>query len=1097
MSDDEPDVAAEWTCAICQDVLLAPVVTPCGHAFDERCLLSWTKDHGTCPVCRSEIPRAGYAVCGALRAAVERCAGDAVSRRRAFRAGAEDFVTLARSTAPETPRKLRAEALRTPRLVAERRESDGATALIAAARAGAADNVAQLLRLGAAVGARDGAGRDALASAGSAAVVAVLYDRYDDAARRAAVAAVVARVARRHDLAVEALAALLERGAPIPTTAFASRAVLLDVDLTAAFLARLAWRGDGAEGAGFYDAREPGRRHGDAVLVTAVQEGASAEVVRALLDAGADPRGRDDEGVPPLFAAATSGCERKLRAILDAAAPLSSDDVNGLHWNQDTERVESALAAAVAADDVPGEAPTVELLLQSGLCDLDVEDDDGDTPLLRAAALKRVGAVEALLAAQRFANLDKASSGDGSTPLIRALLPRDGDSDDDGDDDAAEAIVKALLEAGADPNLHRSSDLAYPTVLAVAHRADAPAILEALLEHGARPDAPSGHLLADNPERGRGFLFGERSQSDPYAGKDRYYQPLELAVRHEKWSSAAALLRAQHRERAARAESAAEEGHRFFYEARDALDTALELASSTSVTLAFAQQIVEFCLEHEPAALELPRPFRRWYSRESALHAAAAAGAAQICGLLLRADDGRWREARDTISASRDVPATPLMLAIIDESRLSAAELAAARGFGDVVETMVARAPEARAAALVVAAARGQAAVVAKLDVGTRAGWDRPLSPQDAGAWHDPLAAAAPDRRAATWYDPRRLDGPTRLLVAAVVGGDVAVLRTLLDAGLRAGPVRPPPERAGPSAVVEAPPPKRRRAAAAAAELASPGPGPRLAMLATLLGHHDCLRELLARDWCATGVAPDAPRRPDGAPGFGPLHAAALLDDARAADALLSAEGARAAEACDARDAKGLTPLHYAAIGGFEFVADECGGADSLRPLECYDQVFAWTALPGDDDECDVANYGSVAPRREDGASSLPVLRRILDAGASPALVVSPVNGGRKWDDTSMLGLTPLELAVYGRRAALVEPLLAAAASATRRRARPPAALTRAVRAVRRERGGGDESGATGALELIRAQLASSTALTLEPLRSLTYRNSLGSWKGE
>ena len=28
MSDDEPDVAAEWTCAICQDVLLAPVVEP-------------------------------------------------------------------------------------------------------------------------------------------------------------------------------------------------------------------------------------------------------------------------------------------------------------------------------------------------------------------------------------------------------------------------------------------------------------------------------------------------------------------------------------------------------------------------------------------------------------------------------------------------------------------------------------------------------------------------------------------------------------------------------------------------------------------------------------------------------------------------------------------------------------------------------------------------------------------------------------------------------------------------------------------------------------------------------------------------------------
>ncbi|KAH8097694.1 hypothetical protein JL720_594 [Aureococcus anophagefferens] len=531
MSDDEPDVAAEWTCAICQDVLLAPVVTPCGHAFDERCLLSWTKDHGTCPVCRSEIPRAGYAVCGALRAAVERCAGDAVSRRRAFRAGAEDFVTLARSTAPETPRKLRAEALRTPRLVAERRERrrDGAS------RGGAADNVAQLLRLGAAVGARDGAGRDALASAGSAAVVAVLYDRYGGAAPRQR-----RRVARR--------APPRPRGGGPRGAARARRA---DTDDRVRVARRLARRrpdrrlprapGVAAEAEAPASARA-GRRHGDAVLVTAVQEGASAEVVRALLDAGADQR-RDDEACRRSSPGGVR-LRRKLRAILDAAAPLSSDDVNGLHWNQDTERVESALAAAVAADDVPA-APTVELLLQSGLCDIGVEDDDGDTPLLRAAALKRVRAVEALLAAQRFANLDKASSGDGSTPLMRALLPRDGDSDDDGDDDAAEAIVKALLEAGADPNLHRSSDLAYPTVLAVAHRADAPAILEALLEHGARPDAPSGHLLADNPERGRGFLFGERSQSDPYAGKDRYYQPLELAVRHEVVVDAALLSSAR------------------------------------------------------------------------------------------------------------------------------------------------------------------------------------------------------------------------------------------------------------------------------------------------------------------------------------------------------------------------------------------------------------------------------------------------------------------------------------------------------------------------------------------------------------------------
>ncbi|KAK7254094.1 hypothetical protein SO694_00008183 [Aureococcus anophagefferens] len=543
MSDDEPDVAAEWTCAICQDVLLAPVVTPCGHAFDERCLLSWTKDHGTCPVCRSEIPRAGYAVCGALsrRSALRwrRCV--AVARRASFR-WREDFVTLARSTAPETPRKLRAEALRTPRLVAERRERR------ARRRHRAARGAATTSRSSSASAPRS-ARATAPAATRSRAPARRRSSRSSTTATTTPLPAprrpvVVARRARRHDLAVEALAALLERGAPIPTTAFASRAVLRDVDLTAAFLAG-ASRGAGRRSRrapGFYDAREPGRRHGDAVLVTAVQ-------------------GRERRRRRP--------ARRKLRAILDAAAPLSSDDVNGLHWNQDTERVESALAAAVAADDVPAGAdrrtpPPVRL------CDIDAEGDDGDTPLLRAAALKRVRAVEALLASHRFANVDKASSGDGSTPLMRrssATATRT----DDGDDDAAEAIVKALLEAGADPNLHRSSDLAYPT-------------------------AANGHETC---------------------------------------------------------------AARFSLRCEDA---------------SFANQ--------------------------------------------------KWRISKK-----------------IDESRLSAAELAAARGFGDVVETMVARAPSTRGRARV-AAASGQAAVVAKLDVGTRAGWDRPLSPQDAGAWHDPLAAA-------------------------------------------------------------------------------------------------------------------------------------------------------------------------------------------------------------------------------------------------------------------------------------------------------------------------------------------------------------------
>ncbi|KAM0924390.1 hypothetical protein ACQ4PT_004890 [Festuca glaucescens] len=45
-------------CAICLDAFDAGKEMPCGHRFHGECLDRWLGVHGSCPVCRSELPEA-------------------------------------------------------------------------------------------------------------------------------------------------------------------------------------------------------------------------------------------------------------------------------------------------------------------------------------------------------------------------------------------------------------------------------------------------------------------------------------------------------------------------------------------------------------------------------------------------------------------------------------------------------------------------------------------------------------------------------------------------------------------------------------------------------------------------------------------------------------------------------------------------------------------------------------------------------------------------------------------------------------------------------------------------------------------------------
>jgi hypothetical protein len=44
-------------CAICLDAFDAGKEMPCGHRFHGECLDRWLGVHGSCPVCRSELPK--------------------------------------------------------------------------------------------------------------------------------------------------------------------------------------------------------------------------------------------------------------------------------------------------------------------------------------------------------------------------------------------------------------------------------------------------------------------------------------------------------------------------------------------------------------------------------------------------------------------------------------------------------------------------------------------------------------------------------------------------------------------------------------------------------------------------------------------------------------------------------------------------------------------------------------------------------------------------------------------------------------------------------------------------------------------------------
>lgn len=177
-------------------------------------------------------------------------------------------------------------------------------------------------------------------------------------------------------------------------------------------------------------------------------------LVQLLLKAGAEPDASSQETQSALLVAAGQGDGPVVADLLEAGASPDRTDESG----------ETALMHAARS----GVTDVVELLIGSGL-DVNAIDANEMTPLMHAAQHGRAAAIRALMDAG--ADIGAKTAG-GTTVILNYSVLLEHPS----------TVLKALLEAGADPNT-RDSDGGAPLILA-SYGPDT-SRLEALLEFGA------------------------------------------------------------------------------------------------------------------------------------------------------------------------------------------------------------------------------------------------------------------------------------------------------------------------------------------------------------------------------------------------------------------------------------------------------------------------------------------------------------------------------------------------------------------------------------------------------------------------------------
>lgn len=243
-------------------------------------------------------------------------------------------------------------------------------------------------------------------------------------------------------------------------------------------------------------------------LMWSLANGSSEDAAELLLKAGANPdpdaesRIAISTSTTPLILASTNGMTAIVKALLKRNVAVDKTDGDG--W--------TALkrAANLRHEEV------VALLLKAGASP-NIADHEGWTALINAAGKGHVEICKALLKAGADVN---ATGARGRTPLLQAIGARSdskaldaleelkrmlsgGDDDEDGDDASSLDLIKALLKAGANPNvLHDGASL-----LSEAIENDDEELAKLLRKHGgteAASQASRDAATEDEPESEEG-----------------------------------------------------------------------------------------------------------------------------------------------------------------------------------------------------------------------------------------------------------------------------------------------------------------------------------------------------------------------------------------------------------------------------------------------------------------------------------------------------------------------------------------------------------------------------------------------------------------